>query len=39
MVGLIGSVWLWVAFAAWALVFVAMMRHLWQTVFIPARAR
>lgn len=33
IVGLIGSLELWVAFAAWAIVFVAMVRHVWQTVF------
>ena len=38
VVGMIGSVELWVAFAAWALVFVAMSRHVWLTVFAPARA-
>jgi tellurite resistance protein TehA-like permease len=39
VVGMIGTVELWVAFAAWALVFVAMMRHVWETVFIPAGVR
>jgi tellurite resistance protein TehA-like permease len=28
----IGAVWLWVAFTAWAIVFVAMLRHLGRTV-------
>ncbi|MEO7060706.1 MAG: tellurite resistance/C4-dicarboxylate transporter family protein [Lapillicoccus sp.] len=37
LVGMIGSVELWVAFAAWAVVFVAMTRHVWQSVFIQAR--
>jgi len=32
VVGMIGRVELWVAFAAWALVFVAMIRHVWHTV-------
>ncbi len=39
VVDMIGSMELWVAFAAWAIVFVAMVRHVWQTVFIPERAR
>jgi tellurite resistance protein TehA-like permease len=38
LVGLAGSVALWVAFAAWALVFVAMARNVWRTVVV-ARAR
>jgi len=27
-----------VAFAAWAIVFLAMIRHVWQSVFIQATA-
>jgi tellurite resistance protein TehA-like permease len=38
LVGLAGSVELWVAFAAWALVFVAMARNVWRTVVV-ARSR
>ncbi len=38
VVGMIGSMGLWVAFAAFVLVFLAMIRHVWRTVFIPARA-
>ena len=34
VVGMIGSVELWVAFVAWAVVFVAMIRHVWHTVFV-----
>jgi len=37
IVGMIGRVELWVAFSAWAIVFVAMTRHLWQSVFTQAR--
>ena len=39
VVGMIGKVGLWVAFVAWALVFVAMIRHVWLTVFRPVRDR
>jgi tellurite resistance protein TehA-like permease len=31
----IGAAELWVAFAAFVLVFVTMVRHVWQTVFVP----
>ena len=38
VVAMIGRVELSVAFAAWALVFVAMIRHVWHTVLAsPAR--
>ena len=33
VVGMIGSIELWVAFAAWSIVFVAMTRHVWRSVF------
>jgi tellurite resistance protein TehA-like permease len=33
----IGHAWLWVAFAAWAVVFVAMAAHVIRTVFRPKR--
>lgn len=39
IVGMIGTAELWVAFAAWAVVFVAMLRHLRLTVFAPSTAR
>lgn len=39
LVGMVGSVELWVAFAGWAVVFVAMSRHVWQSVCVPAGAR
>jgi tellurite resistance protein TehA-like permease len=39
VVGMIGRAELWVAFAAWAIVFVAMTRHVWQSVLIQARTR
>jgi tellurite resistance protein TehA-like permease len=39
VVGAIGSVELWVAFAAWALVFAAMCVHVTRTVFAPATSR
>jgi tellurite resistance protein TehA-like permease len=35
----IGAAELWVAFAAYLLVFIAMARHLWLTVFRSAPAR
>src|SRR5690606_28510313 len=38
LVGAIGSVELWVAFAAWAVTLVAMLVHLVRTVLLPARA-
>lgn len=37
VVGAIGAVELWVAFAAWCMVFVAMVVHLWRTVAAGAR--
>ena len=37
VVGWIGSAELWVALVAWAAVFVAMLRHVWQTVFSRGR--
>jgi tellurite resistance protein TehA-like permease len=39
LVGMTGSVELWVALAAWTIVFFAMTRHVWQTVFVTAWAR
>jgi tellurite resistance protein TehA-like permease len=39
VVGAIGRIELWVAFVAWLLVFVAMVRHVASSVFIPSRAR
>jgi tellurite resistance protein TehA-like permease len=39
LVGMTGSVELWVALAAWTVVFLAMTRHVWQTVFVTAWAR
>jgi tellurite resistance protein TehA-like permease len=39
VVGLVGRVELWVAFAAWLVVLVAMARHVASSVFIPSRAR
>lgn len=39
VVGAIGRIELWVAFAAWLVVFVAMVRHVANSVFIPSRAR
>lgn len=38
LVGAIGSVELWVAFAAWAVTLVAMLVHLVRTVLLPAGA-
>jgi tellurite resistance protein TehA-like permease len=32
----IGSNWLWVAVAAWTLVFIAMLRNLGRTLLAPA---
>jgi tellurite resistance protein TehA-like permease len=39
LVGMTGSVELWVALAAWTVVFLAMTRHVWQSVFLTAWAR
>jgi len=39
LVGMIGSAELWVASAAWGIVFVAMTRHVWRSVFVQARTR
>jgi tellurite resistance protein TehA-like permease len=39
LVGMTGSLELWVALAAWTVVFLAMTRHVWQTVFVTAWAR
>ena len=39
VVGMIGRVELWVALTAWAIVFLAMTRHVWRSVLIPERAR
>jgi tellurite resistance protein TehA-like permease len=36
LVGITGSVELWVALAAWTVVFLAMTRHVWRTVFVAA---
>jgi tellurite resistance protein TehA-like permease len=38
IVGAIGKVWLWFAFAAWALTLLAMVVHLMQTVLLSGRA-
>lgn len=38
LVGWIGRVELWLALAVFAAVFVAMLRHVARTVFLPARA-
>src|SRR5690625_5286396 len=38
LVGAIGAVWLWVAFAAWVLAFVSMIVHLMRTVVLPPAA-
>lgn len=32
IVGTVGAAWLWVAFALWSALLVAMLRHLWRTV-------
>jgi hypothetical protein len=39
LVGMTGGVELWVALAAWTVVFLAMTRHVWQTVVVTAWAR
>ena len=39
VVEMIGRVELWVALTAWAIVFLAMTRHVWRSVLIPGRAR
>ena len=39
VVGMVGRIELWVAFAAWSFVFVAMARHVVNSVFIPSRER
>jgi len=39
VVGMVGHVELWVALVAWIVVFVAMLRHLWLSVVVGARAR
>lgn len=38
IVGAIGAAWLWVAFALWSVLFLAMLRHLWLTVVRPPAA-
>ncbi|MEE2033922.1 tellurite resistance/C4-dicarboxylate transporter family protein [Rhodococcus chondri] len=38
LVGAVGAVELWLAVGAWALVFVAMVRHVWKTVLWPSPA-
>ena len=38
LVGSIGAAWLWVAFAAWAIAFVAMIVHIVRTVVLPPAA-
>jgi len=38
VVSAVGAGWLWLAFAAWALVLVAMVRHVVVTVFLAPRA-
>jgi len=39
VVSAVGAIELWVAFAAWFVVAVAMVRHVVNSVFIPSRAR